>query len=108
MYDESINGSIEHIETFLKAFSLEESEIGIVLTPAYDEDEETAVMEYFVEGYDEKHKPTLDSVIHPENVSDTESGLEYYRRWMEAIENRFPEAEILAAEPEEMAPRPRR
>lgn len=105
MYDDSVQDSIEHIETFMKAFGLEEPEVGMVLAPRYDEDKGSMALDYFVKGYGNDFKPALDAAVYPE-VSDLEFNERVYGEWVEAIEQNFEEAEIYAAEPEEVASNP--
>lgn len=103
MYDDSVEGAIEHIETFLKTFGLEQSDIGMVVSPSYDQEEGSMAMDHFVKGDDDPHRPALDASVYPE-VSDLEFNQKVYSEWVEAIEERFDQAEVYSADPEEIGP----
>lgn len=103
MYDDNVEGSIAHIETFMTAFDLEEEEVGIVLSPRYDEDKGSMAMDYFVKGGEDDQKPALDAAVYSE-MSGLEFNSRVYGEWKEAIEQRFDQAEVLATDPEELAP----
>lgn len=100
MYDDSVEDSIEHVETFLQAFDIEESEIGMVLSPTYSE-EDSMGMDYFVKAPEADYKPTLDATVYSK-FSGLEFNNQVYEQWVKAFEKRFTDAEIMATDPSEV------
>lgn len=101
MYDDSVEKSIDNVEAFLQAFGIRESEVGMVLSPTYGEDEESMGLDYFVKAPGEEYKPTLDASVYSQ-VSDLEFNNRVYEQWVNAFEERFSEAEIVATDPSQI------
>jgi len=105
MYDDNIESCIESIEKFMEAFDVSEPDMGMVLSPRYDEDKDSMKMDYFVKSHESRYKPALDSSVYTD-VSALEFNNRVYGEWLEAVETRFDQAQISAADPEDLKVRP--
>ncbi|AOV94337.1 hypothetical protein AQV86_00225 [Nanohaloarchaea archaeon SG9] len=105
MYDDNIESCIESIENFMQAFGIEESNLGMVVSPRYDEEKGSMKLDYFLKSSESRYKPALDSSVYTD-VSTLEFNNKVYGEWLEAIETNFSEARIAAADPEKLSVRP--
>ncbi|WEL23809.1 hypothetical protein [Candidatus Nanohalovita haloferacivicina] len=95
--EESVEDVLENISLFLKAFEVDESDIGIVLSPAYENVDGRPRLDYFVKAYTDLN-PCLDgSVYIEEGFSE-----DVYTGWVEEFESGFPEADVAAASFEDL------
>lgn len=105
MYDDNVERCIESIEEFMKAFDVSEENMGVMITPRYDEEEDSMKMDYFVKSYESRFKPALDSSVYTD-VSTLEFNNRVYSEWINAVRRDFEDADIVAADPEELRVKP--
>ena len=105
MYDDNVEKCIESIEEFMKAFGISEEDMGVVISPRYDEEEESMKMEYFVKSYESSFKPVLDSSVYTD-LSVLEFNNRVYGEWLDAVKENFDEADVVSADPEELRVKP--
>lgn len=101
MYDNNIEVCIESIEEYMQAFDIEESDLGVVVSPRYDEDTDSMKLDYFLKSSESRYKPAMDSSVYT-HVSALEFNNRVYGEWLDALEERFEDAEIMATDPEEL------
>lgn len=95
--EESLEDVLENIGLFLKAFGVDESDVGIVLSPAYENIDGGSRLDYFVKAYTDLN-PCLDGSVYVEDEFSEEA----YTGWVEEFESGFPEADIAAASFEDL------
>jgi len=97
----SVERSLQRIEEFLRAFNIDDSELGIVMSPGYNEEHDVNMLDYYVKSMDHPIPPM--DAAEPVEVPDQEFRQEVYPSWVDEIEARYSDVQQLQyLEPEEL------